>query len=125
MIKKHIQQIKQDGYNPSKDVIIADIASSEQFVTYKVGMIPTLTRARGGDAGFYITSEQRKISVDEQMRFQGMRPDTIPFRKAGLSRTNMGNALGNAMSCTVLERLLPRVLISSGLVSNKWKDPYE
>ena len=119
-----MREAREAGYNPSKDLIIADIESSEAFSQWKVGMMPTLTRSRGQDAGFYISTRRRKASLDEMMRFQGFRPHTVPWRDAKLTRCDVGRALGNAMSCTVLERLLPRVLVAGGFLKT-WTDPYE
>lgn len=123
-IKSAMREAKKAGYDPDKDVIFADIESSAGFGQWTKDIMPTLTRSRGGDCGFYVSTRRRKISVDEMLRFQGFRPDTVEWREAKMSRCEVGRALGNAMSCTVLERLLPRVLVTGGLLA-KWTDKYE
>ena len=44
-----------------------------------------------------------------------------------VARTNMGKACGNSMTKSILERLLPRVLYSCGLIDDlpvdHWEDP--
>ena len=61
------------------------------------------------------------------LRLQGFRPDTVSWQQANVARTNMGKACGNSMTKSILERLLPRVLYSCGLIDDlpvdHWEDP--
>ena len=59
------------------------------------------------------------------MAMQGFAPGSIDWEAAGVSRTAAGTMLGNAMSCNILERLLPRVLFAIG-ISPPWvADPWD
>ena len=63
------------------------------------------------------------MSTEEMCRFQGFHADEVPWEEAGLARTLVNGALGNAMSINVLERLLPRALESAGVLEEgDWKD---
>ena len=79
------------------------------------GTACTLTRARGIAGGPYLTNRGRRLSLEELVKLQGC-PPQIPFdHEERLKPRHFQAALGNAMTCSILERLIPRVLRASGL----------
>ena len=68
----------------------------------------------------------RRATLTEMMRFQGMLPTVLTGWGDCMSERQMGHALGNAMSVNVLQRVLARALKASGLASvvrDPWRDP--
>ena len=50
---------------------------------------------------------------------QGMQPNRVDWRAIKVPEGSFGHMIGNSMSVNVLERLLPRVLLASGLLEGK------
>lgn len=126
LIQKAIDEIEKSGLNPYREPCIVDIDSSAEFAHghWAAGHSKTITRGRGA-TGFYCTTLGRRLCVAETLRLQGFRPETVRWELAGVARTNIGKACGNAMSCSVLERLLPRVLYAGGLIKELPEDSWE
>ena len=55
---------------------------------------------------------------------QAMRPGRVDYVGAKVPAGSFGHMLGNSMSVNVLERLLPRVLVASGLLNKLPKDKW-
>ena len=72
-----------------------------------------------------VASLGRRLCVAEMLSLQGFRPETVSWQAAQVARTNVGRACGNAMTCSVLERLLPRVLFAAGLIEQRPGDKWE
>ena len=79
-----------------------------------------------------MSSHKRRMSMHEMLKFQGMKPhifDDAIAQSADLSATEktVRTAIGNSMSCNVLERWFPRIAWATGAVSEKpddhWADP--
>ena len=119
-------QMRKKGLDPELTNVFVDIDATKDFMYWTRSPMMCLTKARGA-TGFFITSRGRRLAVSEMLRFQGFRPETVQWRAASLGRTVVGQACGNAMSCNVLERVLPRLAYSAGLVQcmprDKWEDP--
>ena len=110
--------------DPDKDAIIVDIDASPAFLRWNQDIAPCLTRKRGS-MGMWVSCLDRRLCVSEMLRLQGLSPDLVQWEKAKVSRSKMGGACGNAMSCNVLERLLPRVAWAAGLISELPFDNWE
>ena len=82
----------------------------------------TLTRARGASGGFYLSTHRRRLDQIEMLEFQGIPPHY--FAKTNLSRCVLNAAIGNAMSCNVLERLIPKAVYATGMlkrpIADRW-----
>jgi len=74
-------------------------------------MCLTKSRARG----FWLTSRGRRMTLDEQLRVQGMQRS---FKQVVSDRV-LGGQIGNAMSQNVVERLLIQLLPAAGLISKE------
>ena len=57
------------------------------------------------------------------MKLQGMVPENVGPNES-FPRRDIDAAIGNAMSATVLERLLPAVAYATGVLSNKPRDAW-
>ena len=109
---------------------ILDIASSARFTSIpKKRLCPCLTRSRCKNRGYYVPRLSRRVSVKELAHLQGV-PETIyqHMRKKLLTEhasdkkwtetrcdNEVAAAFGDGMSINVLQRVLGRALVASGL----------
>ena len=84
--------------------------TDEQKGTWFEGISPSLSKVTG--LGHWVTSKQRRQTIPEMLRLQGMDPSKL---KLGTSPRNLGCAVGNSISVNILERLLLQILY---LISN-------
>ena len=101
---------KSAGYNPDKDPIAVDCDSTRGH--WMVDKLPCVTAARGGNGGHFLLHRNRKTNMDELLRAQGMNPDIID--KDVISQHRLGEAIGNAMTQTVLEEIFRSLLPAVG-----------
>lgn len=81
-------QIMSQGGNPLKSLYVVDIATSTRFgPAYAKGFVPCITRSRGGQRAFWLSSLRRRIKASELLRLQGI-PDSM--RRVGVSDTQLG-----------------------------------
>ena len=83
-----------------------------------VDCFPTITARRGSEMNYWIVGMGRRVTPVDLMLLQGVSPDWFPLDKVGVSPQRMGHMLGNAMSCNILERILPRALRLIGVTPN-------
>ena len=77
--------------------------------------VPCITRTRGGAGGYYITSVQRLLTVEEMLNLQGLPLSyRAVARRAGVSDRQLGMMVGNAIATNVLRAILPRMLTKIG-----------
>ena len=100
---KYIQ--KKCGKVPKNVDAVIDIGSSPIFSQCKIGHAPTLTHSRCKSRGYYATRLMTRL--------QGMDPGLL-FTN-GISDTDMGGIVGNAMSVNVVTRILKKMLESMGM----------
>ena len=62
---------------------------------------PCLTRSHY--RGHWITNKNRRLTLKEMMRLQGMNPENITIKG---TPTQQGQQLGNAMSVNVIQRVI-------------------
>ena len=106
--------------------IFVDAQAGRTFASSQHRTCPCITKARGGSRGFYVISVRRWMTIHEIAGFQGM-PSWVTdrFLQKGIAETNLGRALGDAMSLNVLMRVLPRALFMSGVLKALPKDVWE
>ena len=114
-ITKAIADMTAQGIDPVSRNIFIDVEAGSTFGNWST-ICPCITASRGRAGGFYITKQKRRQDTDEMMMFQGIPPGRLDWKSAGLSRGTIGHAIGNACAVNVLERLIPRVLFSAGLI---------
>ena len=74
---------------------------------------PTITRARGGSCAFWNTKLNRRLTVMELARLQGC--DITSLDRRGITDAQFGRMVGNAMTITVVERLIGKMLLAVNL----------
>lgn len=116
--------MKEYGIKVRKVPIVVEIDSGEEFGSWTAGYTPCITASRGKPRGFFITIHGRRIRVNEMMRCQGMQPKRMRKWYKSMPRGVIGHAIGNAMSVCVLERLLPRVMYSAGILAKRPVDKH-
>jgi len=112
-VRRALKELSATGCKPLKVPYVVDCDSSSDRMKWMKEASPCITCSRA--AGHWVTSRGRRLTKDEMMRLQGMRPDK--FKKT-VSETQLGIQIGNAMSVNVLERLFVRILPAAGLVAH-------
>jgi DNA (cytosine-5)-methyltransferase 1 len=110
-VRKALKVLSETGCKPLKVSYVVDCDSSTYRMKWMKEISPCITRCRA--KGHWVTSRGRRLTKDEMMRLQGMRPDI--FKKV-VSDCNLGKQIGNSMSVNVLERLFVRALPAAQLV---------
>ena len=75
---------------------------------------PCLTRTRTGDVAFWSVKRRRPLTIREMMLLQGASPDYFWGWEGCISPRAMGNIIGNAMTQSVMERILRHIFIAMG-----------
>ena len=108
-----------NGHDPRSTPILVDIDASPKFATYGINEAKTITRSRGGDGGPWISTRGRRTSTTELMKLQGYEKCDIPMETLKISKRQVGQMLGNAVSVHTMGAILEEALWSSGLVEKK------
>ena len=106
------------GIDPMKTPIAVDIDCGTKYKTYGVNVAKTLTKARGGTGGPWISTRGRRTSATELMKIQGFKPCEIPFEAAGLSKAMLGKMLGDAVPVPMLGRVMAHAMYSAGVTKD-------
>ena len=98
---------------------ILDVAASEAFQSARRYHCPCLTRSRlkTSPTGFFIPKLRRRLSVAEAGKLQGWPTALLKDLQNNFSDSELGAALGDAMSVNVLGKVLIQCLVSIGAVS--------
>ena len=103
--RKNIQRceemIRATGKNPHSLDYILDCDASFKSSRHTDDYSPCITRSK--DKGHWITSRNRRFNKQEMFRLQGMNPTTF---KVVVTDSVLGQQIGNAMSVSVVERVL-------------------
>ena len=82
------------------------------------GIVPCLTRTRGGSGGHWSFSRQRFLTTAELYRLMGNDPDRLNI-PLGVSDRQVRLMIGNAWDISLIKRVLYRLLPASGLVRKR------
>ena len=110
--------------NTDKSVVVVDIGAGEKIRKLSVDYFPCITKSRAQRMAFVLLKRGwcRQVSLNELAMLQGARLSS--FELEGLSASQIGGLIGNAMARNCLDRLLPRVLQSVGAIAtlppDKW-----
>ena len=91
----------------------------------KEGVSPTLTATRTRSGGFWISTRQRRMTSIEMSRLQGIPDAQAKVMMHFMSESQYNFAVGNAMTVSVLERLLSHAVYAVGFtdqIVDKWLD---
>lgn len=91
---------------------IIDMGGSKGQPMYEC--CPCLTRTRTGDCAFWSVKRRRALTLGEMMRLQGVSPDYFEGWETCISSRAMGNIIGNAMTQSVVERIVRQIFIAMG-----------
>ena len=92
--------------------IIAELGAS--YPKKREGASPCLTATRTGDGAYWSLLRCRPLRMQELMALQGFRESDLPSWRNHMSERQMGTLLGNAMTLTVMTRVMRSVLGSLG-----------
>ena len=119
------QSLLDKDVNPFEVHAVVDAGSSEKFSCMMVDKFPCITATRGKSLMYWLSSKMRMVELEELCRLQGFQLETLRHEEAEVRATSVGHMVGNTMSVNILERLLPRLLFSAGLISHlppdRWK----
>ncbi len=98
---------------------VVDAHAGNNFRNMMEGVMPCVTRARGGAVGHYVTKLDRFLTAHEMGALQGLPAEAITkmLDALGNDQTTVGKALGDAMSINVLMRILTKVMFTVGVVA--------
>jgi len=125
VIRKNIDHfITTRGATIMKKWFVIDAHAGKTFRNMMEGVMPCITRARGGVGGHYVTKLDRFLTVHEMGALQGLPSQAVTkmLHVLGSDDATLGKALGDAMSINVLMRIFSKVLFSSGLVAKPLPD---
>ncbi len=127
-IRHDISQFKEKyGDKLEKTWYVVDVHSSDDDQSCQLGVSPCITRARGGAGGHYVPRLGRCFTLKEIGLLQGLPRKIVAnmVSQGGVSKRQVGLAIGDAMSVNVLMRLMPRALYSAGLLPAKVPDLWQ
>ena len=114
-LQRGLEAIRAERGNPRTTDYSLDIWSGRDYPGRMTDRVPCITRTRGGAGGFYITSVQRLLTVEEMLNLQGL---PLSYRgvarREGVSDRQLGMMVGNAIATNVLRAILPRMLTKIG-----------
>ena len=87
-----------NGRDPRSTPVVVDIDCSVKYSTYGVDEAKTLTRARGGSGGPWISTRGRRCTIDELIKLQVFKDCDLNWQQNKLSERQLGQMLGNAIS---------------------------
>ena len=108
------------GVNPFVTPIIIDVNSSPGWSSFGINECPCLTRSRCTQQGYWCSTKGGLLDVMEMAAFQGL--VKVDWMGAGVSESQFGACVGNAMSNHVLRHLLPKVLFIAKLITAQQLD---
>ena len=107
------------GVDPLKVPIAIGIDCSMKFKIYGINECRTLTHTRGRSGGPWISTRGRRMTTTELLRLQGFDDGDIPWAQAGISSSQLGAMLGDAVSLNVIGPVIAEALYSAGVVNEK------
>ncbi len=111
MVLKAHHMLRTRGVDPHRACIAVDCDSSRG--TWMVEKSPCITATRGRNGGHWVCCKNRRMTIAEMLKAQGVDPTKI--NTSCIGRRQLGEAIGNSMTQTVLEAILQRLLPSINL----------
>jgi site-specific DNA-cytosine methylase len=107
------------GRDPRTTPVLVDVGASPKFNTYGIDESKTITRTRGGDGGPWISTRGRKTTPGELLKLQGFTEEDVPWQAVGITKRQLGQLVGNAVSVNTIGCVLEEALWSGGLVKQR------
>ena len=106
-----LQAIREEQGNPHTTDYSLDIFAGRQKPGRMRNRAERLTRTRCGEGGYYITSVNRLLTVEEMLGLQGLPTShRAAARRAGISDGSFGQMVGNAIPTNTVKPILARIL---------------
>ena len=106
------------GFDPRRVPVAVDVDCSERYATFGIDVSRTLTRTRGGQGGFWLSSRGRKMSITELMRVTGIEPKEMKDWRDVVPERELGRMLGNSIPVPMIQAVLKNAMIAGGLLAN-------
>jgi DNA (cytosine-5)-methyltransferase 1 len=88
----------EKGLSPWDDYYVVDIGNSSSFSKpARKAEFPCITRSRGGARAYWLSALNRRVTVMELLRMQGIPP--IKFKRVGVSDHQVGQMVPSATNC--------------------------
>ena len=104
------------GVQPYLTDVVVDVGSG-QGLNMMHNLCPTITKTRGQNCSYYLTSVTRQLSAFELCRLQGLEP--LGLNWTDMPHSAIGALAGNAMTIPVLANIMRQALLTTGLC--KWR----
>ena len=122
-VVKALQEMSSDypDIDLEKQIVVIDVGCSLQYSQWNVDEFPTITAGRAKGCGWWLLPHRRHVSMEEMYLLQGFDPTRVmdAAQRAGVKKTALGMMVGNAMTLSILERLLPSALCRIGILPSK------
>lgn len=110
-----LQDLHRRGLDPQSKTYAIDVDTGRwTSKLWSCEHARCLTKARGSQGGPYLTTHGRRTSLIELGRLQGV--DVNAYNVAGLTKSQMGGMLGNAMTKPVVMALVKEMWVSLGIM---------
>ena len=115
-------KLKNINLQSTKSVVVVDSGASARFRSMMVDQMPCVARTAAMNRRCVLLkrSMYRKVTIKELAKLQGVQVYRYDMR--GLTWRQIAGMFGNAMSKNVLDRVLPRLLFSTGTIERRPKD---
>ena len=111
-IVKALQKLQRAGADCTREDFIIDIGGSTPKIGH--GFCPCITKTRAGNMAFYSVKRYRRLSVDDMLKLQGFDPRDFAGWQKIVSTRQMGMMVGNAMTLSIMERLMRQICLAMG-----------
>ena len=108
-----MMKIAEMAHDPTTTEAIINIGGTKP--EFMIQRCPCLTKNRCADSAFYSTKRLRVLSIEEMMALQGVNAEVFAGWDDVLSARMMGGIVGNAMSKSVLQRVMIKLFRSVGI----------
>ena len=127
LIRKALREYagKQCRSHSKPAFLAVDIDCSVRFQRWSAGpSLYCVTASRGRSGGPYLVHQGRRMSMRELSWCMGIGIDS--YRRASMSPSQWGHAVGNGTPLCLTERVLAQALMAVGILSpNAYFDPWE
>jgi hypothetical protein len=124
--KSALRFIKKKGGDPFGECWAIDIFSSKAFGTHvKKDVCPCLTKARCESGGFLFSNRGKVQSTKSMLLLQGVDPPARLRRPRTVKPGKFRGMIGNAMTVSVVGRIMLRQFKALGFVDSEMEDPWE
>ena len=107
------------GVDPKTTPIAIDIDCGRNYKVWGNNVAKTLTKSRGQSGGPWISSRGRRTTPTELLKVMGFGSQDIPWEAAGISKSKLGEMLGDAVPLPMLSHVMAEAMYSAGVVVTK------